>query len=99
MAKIRVNENTTVFRKTDILSSNIDNEVVLLNVGKSEYTGLDEVATDIWNELESPILVKELVTRIMGIYSVEEKKCTEEIVEFVKELIASGLVEIVDDKE
>ena len=99
MARIRITGDTKVSRNTAILSSNVDKEVVLLNIQKGEYTGLDEVATDIWNELDSPISVKDLVSRIMKLYSVEEQQCTEETIDLMKELVASGIVEIVNEEE
>lgn len=96
MAKVKISEETRIVRKSNNLSSHVDNEVVILNVHKAEYSGLDEVGTDIWKELETPILVDDLVSIMIEKYNVEKQQCTLDVIEFVNELVENDLVDIVD---
>ena len=99
MARVRINRTTRVVRKSDNLSSQIDNEVVILNVPKGEYNGLDEIGTEIWKQLESPIEVSDLIVSLMKDYEVDEQQCVSDVMEFLAELIDNGLAEIKDGNE
>lgn len=89
-----VNINSRIFRKAQNLSSNIDNEVVILNVNKGEYNGLDEIGSDIWNRLETPQVISDLISALMEIYSVDKQQCSTDVIEFIKELEKAGLIKI-----
>lgn len=89
-----VNINSRIFRKAQNLSSNIDNEVVILNVNKGEYNGLDEIGSDIWNRLETPQVISDLISALMEIYSVDKQQCSTDVIEFIKELEKAELIKI-----
>ena len=54
--------NSLVVRGENILSTPIDNELVILNLAKNNYVGLDEIGLRIWELLEKPIRVFQLTT-------------------------------------
>ena len=99
MVKKEVNINSRIFRKSNNLSSGIDNEVVILNVDKGEYNGLDEIGSDIWNQLETPLVLDDLILRMMGKYNVDESRCTRDIKEFIAELEDAGLITIENENK
>ena len=99
MAKVKIGEKSRIVRKSNNLSSHIDNEVVILNVHKAEYSGLDEVGTDIWTELETPILINDLVSIMIEKYDVEKEQCALDVIEFVNDLVDNDLVDIVDGEK
>ena len=94
MAIKEVNIYSRISRKQNNLSSGIDNEVVILNVDKGEYNGLDEIGSDIWNLLESPLVLSDLVTAMMKKYDVDQQQCTIDVIEFISELENAGLIQI-----
>ena len=77
MGRVRINSSTRVVENQITLSSHVDNEIVILNIPKGEYNGLDEIGTRIWNELESPIVVADLVRLLM-----EKLRCGRTTVHF-----------------
>ncbi len=92
MASKNVNINSRIFRKPKNISSSFDNEVVILNVDKGEYNGLDEIGSDIWNQLESPILLSDLIAEMMEKYNVDKNQCTLDVIDFITELEKAGLI-------
>ncbi|MBI5307725.1 MAG: PqqD family protein [Planctomycetes bacterium] len=56
--------NSLIVRGGDILSAPIDNELLILNVTKNNYVGLDEIGLRIWELLEKPIRVDELCNQL-----------------------------------
>ena len=94
MAGKEVNIDARIFRKTNNLSSKIDNELVILNVNKGEYNGLDEIGSDIWNQLESPMILSDLIAKLVEKYNVNEQQCTLDVIDFITELEKAGLISI-----
>ena len=99
MASKEVNTYSRIIRNPNNLSSGIDDEVVILNVEKGEYSGLDEIGSDIWTQLELPVIISDLVATMMEKYNVDQKQCTQDIIEFVKELEKAGLILIENEKK
>jgi hypothetical protein len=85
-----------VVRATHVVSAPIEEELVMADVERGKYYGLDEIATAIWNGLEHRILVSDLCLQLMNDYDVDEKICREEVISFLHELQSRGLVDVVD---
>jgi len=81
-------------RKQDQLSSEIDGEVVMLSIENSEYYGMDKVGSHIWQLIEKPISLKQLIGILLDEYEVAEEQCTEDTVKFIEQLMEKELVEI-----
>ena len=94
MASKEISIESRIFRKPNNLSNRIDNEVVILNVDKGEYNGLDEIGSDIWNQLESPLVISDLISEMMEKYNVDEHQCTLDVIDFITELEKAGLINI-----
>ncbi len=90
-------ENSTILkRKEEILSSDMDGETVMMSVENSEYYSLSPVGTRIWEIVEKEITYKDLISKLMSEYSVDEKTCKTDTEEFINELINKGLIEMVN---
>jgi hypothetical protein len=94
MANKLIDISSRIIRKTNFLSSEIDDEVVILNIDKGEYNGLDEIGSDIWNFLESPLFLSDLVKILTEKYNVDQQQCTSDVIEFITELEKAGLIRI-----
>src|SRR4030042_788512 len=81
-------------RKQDQLSSEIDGEVVMLSIENSEYYGMDKVGSHIWQLIEKPISLKQLIGILLDEYEVAEEQCKEDTVNFIEQLMEKELVEV-----
>jgi len=88
---------TIVEKNEDILSSPVDEETVLLSIEDSSYYGIDPVGTSIWNLLDSPRSVKEIVTALLAVYDVDEEKCKSDVLSFLKILIKKNIIQLHSD--
>ena len=68
MASSDININSRIIKKKGHLSSRVDNELVILNIDKGEYNGLDEIGSDVWSNLETPLIVSDLVANTSPFY-------------------------------
>ena len=85
-SKVQINE--------DIVSRNLQGEMVLLNLKTNLYCGLDHVGTKIWHLLNKHKLLKDVLNELIREYDVSEKQCTEDLLNFVRMLKEKDLIEI-----
>ena len=88
-----IEDKTILKRKSEILSSDMDGETVMMSVENSEYYSLSPIGTKIWELVENEISFEDLVSKLMKEYSVDIDTCKNDTTEFLKELINKGLVE------
>ena len=71
-----------------------DGDVVILNLKDSVYYGLNEVGGRIWELIQEPNEVGDIVDSLLDEYDVERERCNREVVDLITELVDKGLVEI-----
>ncbi|TDO16654.1 MULTISPECIES: PqqD family peptide modification chaperone [Halomonas] len=91
-----VKYDDTVQRNPHILTAEVDDEVVMMSADQGQYFGLSAVGVDIWNLAERPIQVSEVIGRLCQDYDVSIEKCEADTLPFLNEMIAAGLMEIVE---
>ena len=91
-----LNLETKLKRSSEPLQAGLDDEVVMMSVEKGSYYSLDPVGARIWNLLEDPIQVSDLIERLMEIYEVDREVCEKETIKFLDSMAKEGLVEVVE---
>jgi hypothetical protein len=81
-------------RSPKILFSQVDEEVVILNMYSNDYLALNPVASRIWQLLESPLTLSELCAQLMEEYEVDQAICEAETQELLENLVAKQLIEV-----
>ena len=89
---------STVVAAPEHLSARLGAESVVLGVSKGVYYGLDEVAARIWELVQSPIALVDVRDAIVGEFDVDADTCERDLLEFVGELDANGMIEVVDER-
>lgn len=89
-----INPQTTISRKEDVVVAELDGKTVMMSLNNGEYYGLDEVASAIWNGVEQPVTVSELVSRLAKEYKVSLEQCQTDVLEFLENLYNKQLIEI-----
>jgi hypothetical protein len=78
----------------DKLSCNLHGETVVLNLKSGKYYGFDSVGSRIWELLQEPKSLDDLLTSIMKEFEVERHQCEQDILGFLRELLAQELIEV-----
>ena len=91
-----IGPESILMRKQDQLFSEIDGEVVMLSIENSEYYGMDKIGSRIWQLLEKPVTLKQLIGTLVDEYEVTEEQCTKDTLSFLEQLIEKDLVEITE---
>ena len=85
---------TTRYKRADSLSfTELDGELVCLNLESGEYSGLRDVGQTIWEHLDQPRAVDELVEVVVAEYDVESDRAATDVQAFLSELRQAGFVE------
>lgn len=75
-----------------ILTSQLDDTLLMLNIPTGRYHGLNPVATRIWALLEQPVTQAELVTTLVTEFQVTGAECAAQVDDFLNQLRQRGLL-------
>lgn len=89
---IKLDQSVTHVKGTIV--SDMGGEKVMLSVKNGKYYNLGEIGGDIWELIEEPILVNQLVTKLMNTYQVEQFECEEQVLSFLGLLLEEDLIEL-----
>lgn len=78
----------------DVLSSEVGDEIVLLNLASGNYFGIVGVAARIWNLLFTEVSIDEIVNTIVREYEVDHDRARKDLTMLVRELAEEGLVTV-----
>jgi DNA-directed RNA polymerase delta subunit len=66
----------------------------MMSIDNGKYYGMNEIATAIWDNIEKPVSVEQLVRILTDQFDVSEEQCQTEVVAFLTELYKKNLIEI-----
>ena len=92
-----ININSVISKNPAIISSKMDDEVVMMSIEKGNYYGLNPVAAEIWEMLTAPMTVQAIIDRLMEEFDVEHEQCYNEVLVYIGKLEHEGLI-IVNDQ-
>ncbi|MGH0463795.1 lasso peptide biosynthesis PqqD family chaperone [Bacillus cereus] len=75
------------------IASDMDGEKVMLNISNGKYYNLGKIGGIIWERIESPIKISKLLNELTLEYEVEDSECKEQVLLFLEQLLAEGLIE------
>jgi Coenzyme PQQ synthesis protein D (PqqD) len=84
--------DTVVGRAAGVVDAEIDNGVVALKIDTGMCYGLNEVGSDIWRFLSTPISVSEMCSKLRGMYSIDSASCERQVIDLLEELRAEELI-------
>lgn len=76
------------------VTSELDEEAVILDMKKKIYYGLEPVGARIWQMIQEPKTVDEIVNALVEEFEVEEDVCLQDCVSFISELKEKELVTV-----
>ena len=91
---LKILPDTMLRRNSEIISTEIDGETVMMDAEFENYFGMASVATRIWNFLEEEISFENLCTKLIETFDVEEQQCRDEVLKFLDQLQEKDLLVI-----
>ncbi|XPV69514.1 MAG: PqqD family peptide modification chaperone [Halarcobacter sp.] len=81
-------------RNDDLLSSEMDSELVMMDLELNNYYGLNKIGKDIWELLENDLTLEELCNKLIEKYEVSFEQCNEDISPFIEKLEKLNIVKV-----
>ena len=78
------------------VSSEIQDESVILDVQSGTYYGLNEVGASIWAMVQEPTSIAAIQSAILEEYDVPPEDCNQDVLDLVHQLFEIGLVRVHD---
>jgi hypothetical protein len=92
MTKISI--NSTVVVADDVVSCDLDGEAAILNLKDGVYYGLDPVGARIWNLIQKPKKINEILQVLLDEYDIDKEQCMMDIIELIEQLLENRLVDV-----
>ncbi len=87
-------EEKTISRNSDIISSEVNGEIVMMSVQNGKYYSLNPTGNYIWKVLEKPLSVTDLLKHITTTFNLTEDKTREDVVPFIEDLIKENILTV-----
>lgn len=86
--------DSTVVASSQLVSANLDGEVVILGFQSGSYFGLDQVGAFVWDSIQKPQKVGEIRDRILEEYDIDSARCEQDLLNLLESLLDKQLIEI-----
>ena len=87
-------DDTLIARAPDMITADLDENALVLNAESGNFIELNPVATRLWRFLETPLSLGALCDTVIGVYDVPRDACRAQVVEWIDEMRALGLIEL-----
>ena len=77
------------------VATEVDHEVVLMNVGRGRCYGLGETGSSVWRRLASPIRVDDLCRELLLEYRAEREVLERDVLALLEQMHEEGLVKVI----
>ncbi|UZW14951.1 lasso peptide biosynthesis PqqD family chaperone [Clostridium pasteurianum] len=95
MSKVNLIEiSSIVSQKRGLDTTDLDGESVMMDIDKGRYYNFNSVASRIWELIEKPISIEEIVTQLLKEFDVDEKKCEAAVINFLNRLNDNELITV-----
>lgn len=88
-----LDHTTRLKQAADVLATEVNGEMVMMDVEKGVYFGLDAIGTDIWKRLEVPVTAAELTDMLSRDYDAEPAVIERDVLALLSSMAEQGLVE------
>ena len=78
----------------DQLAATVDQEIVILSVERGSYYGLDDIGSEIWQQLANPVRVDALCATLAAKYDADRSIIERDVLGLLEKLVAEGLVSV-----
>ena len=79
----------------ELLTSELGDELVMMDVEKGNYISLNKMGRIIWDYLEEPITTQNLIAKLMERYNVDKDVCSHDTLEYLKEMYEKEIISMV----
>ena len=91
---MQIELTSVLARSTDVVYSETDGEVTMMNVKSGDYFSLAEAGARIWSLLEQPGSVASVCDRLVSEYDVDRAQCESDVLRLARRMADEGVVTV-----
>ena len=80
------------FRNNNIIDGKLDDHQIMMHLEKGKYFGLNPIGKRVWELMEQPKTMDELIFVLLSEYDVSENQCRQEISDFLHKAITLDII-------
>lgn len=89
-----ISRDSIVHWSAEAVATEVNHEVVLMNLERNRCYGLGNTGSDIWRMLGEPIPVSQLLTQLTTEYEAPSGQIETDVLRTLNEFAAEGLIEV-----
>ena len=89
--------NSIIQRDPDVIAADADLDLIMVSIATGSYYGVSDVAQTIWDAIERPKRISDLVDDLIASYRIDSFSCEEQTLSFLKSLLDEGLLRVEDE--
>jgi hypothetical protein len=90
----QLSEDAVVARASGLMAAEMDGEIVMMHMDRGNYYNLNSVGSRIWELIEEPMTIKQLLTALLTEYKVKKDRCEATVMVFLDKMIGQGLIAV-----
>ena len=90
-------ETSVIARGTDFVATRVGNQTMMMSISAGKYFAVAETGQRIWELLNEPRSLGEIVDLLVSEYDVTRSTCLAQVTAFAQDLHANGLVTEIRD--
>jgi hypothetical protein len=94
MERREIRQDSIVHWSPEAVATEVNQEVVLMNLERNRCYGLGSTGSEIWRRLAEPIPVSELLTQLQVAYDAPSGQIESDVLRTLSEFAAEGLIEV-----
>jgi hypothetical protein len=91
-----IGNDAVVGRAEGLMSAPVDGDIVFLNPGTDSYVALDAIGRRIWELLDPPLRVGELMAALTTEFNADASVVAADVAAFLAELQREGMLRVVE---
>ena len=88
--------DSIVQRDPDVIAAVADQDIVMVSITNGAYYGVSDVAREIWEAIEHPKKISDLIDDLTASYNVDRSSCEEQTLSFLESLLTERLLQVKD---
>ncbi len=91
---VTISPDSMVGRRRDQVSARLEEQTALMSLEGGHYYLIDEIGTEVWSRIETPIRVSDLCAVLVQEFDVTMEACQRDVIGFLGDLVARNLVTV-----
>jgi hypothetical protein len=96
MLEREIGRDTVVCWSGAPVATEVNDEVVLMNLDRDRCYGLGATGSDLWRRMRKPIQVSELWTQLQAEYEAEPGQIESDVLKTLRQFADEGLIKVCD---